>query len=70
MTERFNFGLNNVLVVKRWSYKWECRGRGSLYFSRRPDWYLTLSPLVVFYLKFGDIGDHARAPFDLFILFH
>ena len=31
---------------------------------------LTLSLLVVFYLKFGDIGDHARAPFDLFILFH
>ena len=23
-----------------------------------------------FYLKFGDIGDHARAPYDLFILFH
>ena len=41
-----------------------------LYFSRRLEWYLTLSPLVVFYLKFGDIGDHARAPFDLFILFH
>ena len=38
----------------------------SLYFSRRPDWYLTLSPLVAFYLKFGDIGDHTRAPFELF----
>ena len=45
-------------------------GGVSLYFSRRPDWYLTLSPLVVFYLKFGDIGDHARAPYDIFILFH
>ena len=42
----------------------------SLYFSRRPDWYLTLSPLVAFYLKFGDIGDHTRAPFELFFLFH
>ena len=48
VTECFNLGLNNVLVVKWWSYEWECRGRGSLYFSPRPDWYLTLSPLVVF----------------------
>ena len=70
MTGCFNLGPNNVLLVNGGRILGVSWGGVSLYFSPRPDWYLTLSPLVVFYRKFGDIGDHARAPYDIFILFH